>query len=65
MTSCEPEKVTGYVDEALGPAARAEVEAHLASCPDCRQQVGEERDLRARLRALPSPVPRERGPRSR
>ena len=58
MTSCEPEKVTGYVDEALGPAARAEVEAHLASCPDCRRQVDEERDLRGRLRALPSPEPR-------
>jgi len=55
MTSCAPEKVTGYVDEALEPAARAEVEAHLASCPDCRRQVDEERDLRARLRALPSP----------
>jgi anti-sigma factor RsiW len=55
MTSCEPEKVTGYVDEALEAAARAEIEAHLASCAACRQQVDEERDLRARLRALPSP----------
>lgn len=53
--SCEPEKVTGYVDEALEAGARAEVEAHLALCASCRQQVEEERDLRTRLRALPRP----------
>lgn len=53
--SCEPERVTGYVDDALQPSERAEVEAHLASCAACREQVEEERDLRTRLRALPSP----------
>lgn len=53
--TCEPEKVTGFVDEALEPASRAEIEAHLALCPACREQVDEERELRARLRALPTP----------
>ena len=53
--SCNPQRVTGYVDDALDPAARAEVEAHLAGCPACRAQVASERELRERLRA-PAPV---------
>lgn len=56
--SCEPEKVTGYVDDALAAEERAAVRAHLEECPSCRQQVEEEQDLRARLRALPSLEPR-------
>jgi anti-sigma factor RsiW len=56
--SCDPEKVTGYVDDALDPAERAAIEAHLAECPSCRQQVSEERHLQAHLRALPIPEPR-------
>lgn len=55
--SCAPERVTRYVDDALDAAERAEVEAHLASCADCREQEAFERDLRARLRALPVPEP--------
>jgi len=53
--SCVPEQVTGYVDDVLDPALRAEVEAHLASCTGCREQVAFERKLRAGLRALPAP----------
>ena len=49
---CQPELGTGYVDGALGEAARAAVESHLAGCADCRDQVEAERALRARLRAL-------------
>jgi anti-sigma factor RsiW len=56
--SCDPEKVTGYVDEALDEAEHAAIFAHLADCPSCRQQVEEERDVRAHLRAVPSPEPR-------
>ena len=41
--SCVPEQVTGYVDDVLDPAARAEMEAHLVSCADCREQVAFER----------------------
>jgi len=55
--SCEPEKVTGYVDGELGPADRARVDAHLAGCGTCARQVAEERALRERLRALAAPEP--------
>ncbi len=53
--SCVPEQVTAYVDDVLDPSARAEVEAHFASCPACREQVAFERELKARLVALPTP----------
>jgi anti-sigma factor RsiW len=56
--SCDPEKVTAFVDGALDSAEAAEVEAHVAACPSCREQAEVERDLRARLRALPAPEPR-------
>jgi anti-sigma factor RsiW len=56
--SCDPEQVTGYVDGELAPAARAELEAHLAQCASCREQADYEGQLRARLKALPSPEPR-------
>jgi len=53
--SCAPEQVTGYVDDVLDPAARAEMEAHLATCAACREQVAFERELKAGLNALPAP----------
>ena len=53
--SCAPEQVTGYVDDVLDPAARAEMEAHLATCAACREQVAFERELKAGLKALPAP----------
>jgi anti-sigma factor RsiW len=56
--SCEPEKVTGYVDDALEAQERAQVLAHLADCPSCRRQVAEEQHVRAHLRALPDFEPR-------
>lgn len=56
--SCDPEKITGYVDDALEPTERAALDAHLAGCPSCQQQVDEEREVGAQLRALPSPEPR-------
>jgi anti-sigma factor RsiW len=56
--TCRPELVTGYVDGVLGPADRAGVEEHLASCPLCRDQAEFERGLGPRLRALPPPEPR-------
>jgi anti-sigma factor RsiW len=56
--SCDPERVTGYVDGELGLRERAEVEAHLAGCPTCSAQVREERALRERLRALAALDPR-------
>jgi anti-sigma factor RsiW len=55
--SCNPERVTAYVDGALDAAGGLELEAHLAACPECSAQAQEERALRAQLRALPSPSP--------
>lgn len=56
--SCDPERVTGFVDGGLAAGERADVEAHLAECPDCREQADFETALRARLRALaPMDVP--------
>ena len=57
--SCEPEKVTGYVDDTLSPDERARVEEHLQGCAECATQVEAERGLRARLRALAGPEPSE------
>lgn len=54
--TCDAEAVTGYVDEALDEARRAEVEAHLASCPACAGQLQAERALRSRLAELPPPA---------
>ena len=53
--SCDPERVTGFVDDELDPQAKAAVAAHLETCPACRAQADEERGLRARLRSLPRP----------
>jgi hypothetical protein len=53
--SCDPERVTGFVDGELDAASAAAVEAHLAGCATCRAQAEAERDLRARLRGLPPP----------
>lgn len=58
--SCDPEQVTGYVDDALSPEVRVRLEAHLADCAACQQQAGEERTLRERLRRLPE-APLRRG----
>jgi anti-sigma factor RsiW len=55
--SCDPERLTAYIDGALDAAVCPEMEAHLATCPECRAQAEEERALRARLRALPPVEP--------
>jgi anti-sigma factor RsiW len=56
--SCQPERVTGYVDGALEEAERLAMEAHLTTCSACREQAAFERELRARLRLLPRIEPR-------
>jgi hypothetical protein len=53
--SCDPVRVTGYVDEALDEATRDEVEAHVSSCETCRAQADFELELRGRLRELDAP----------
>jgi anti-sigma factor RsiW len=50
--SCNPERVTGYVDGVLDEASAAEVKAHVGTCSECREQAAFEQDLRRRLRGL-------------
>jgi len=50
--SCKPERVTGYVDNALDPVATAETLTHIEGCTRCRSQLEFEQSLQKRLRAL-------------
>ena len=56
--SVDPERITGYVDGALTEAEREEVETLLRDSAEARAQLEGERELRERLRGLPSPEPR-------
>jgi hypothetical protein len=53
--SCDRERVTAFVDDALSGKERGAVEAHLAGCEPCRAQAAEELQIRNGLRALPAP----------
>jgi anti-sigma factor RsiW len=44
--------INDYVDAALDPAVRSEVERHVASCLECRRLVDDLRELRRQARAL-------------
>ncbi len=65
MSDCRrtAERLTPYVDEALPPAERADVEQHLDACPPCRvaaaqEQGGARRAARARATSsAPQPLP--------
>lgn len=51
-------ELTGYVTDALPPAGRARVAAHLDACADCRRVVEEGRTVLADLAAgVPAPPP--------
>ena len=54
--TCDPVRVTGYVDGALPPAERSLLEAHLEGCSNCRAQAEAERTLRVRLASLTPPA---------
>jgi anti-sigma factor RsiW len=56
--SCDPERITAFVDGALDEVRARLTEDHLAGCPACREQAEAERALRQTLRALPLPEPR-------
>jgi Putative zinc-finger len=47
------ELLSAYLDGELSPAERDQVDTHLASCPACRADLDEERDVRAAVRGLP------------
>ena len=42
------EMVTDFLDDALSPADRATVEAHIADCEDCTEYIAQLRDLISR-----------------
>lgn len=58
MTEHPDDLLAEYVDGALPPQARAGVEAHVATCPRCRDQVAVAAQARAALGSLPEvPAP--------
>jgi anti-sigma factor RsiW len=50
-------ELSAYIDEALAPADRAVVEAHVDACAVCRAHVAQLRATTALVRALPDPIP--------
>jgi anti-sigma factor RsiW len=60
MTTPHPDGVTlnDYVDDALSPAARAEIGAHIGSCPECQVLAGNLRAVQSAARGLPPLQPR-------
>lgn len=59
--TCEPyrNQLLEYVDGNVTGGARAEIEAHLAHCPGCRQEVQALRDTLALVARMPAPEPPE------
>jgi hypothetical protein len=56
---CSLEKVSSFLDSALRDREMQRVEAHLASCTDCAQQVEEMKSVVGLLRMMPTePSPR-------
>jgi anti-sigma factor RsiW len=53
--SCDPERVTAYVDRELTPWLERAVERHLAGCPACAAQAAFEIELAETLGGLPAP----------
>ncbi len=53
---CQPELVTGWVDDELDAVTSDEVATHVEGCARCREQAEGERRLTARLRAEVLPV---------
>jgi predicted anti-sigma-YlaC factor YlaD len=49
------EKLGAYLDGELDPYSRIEVQAHLKTCPSCRDELEELRGLSSMLRAAPQP----------
>jgi anti-sigma factor RsiW len=45
--------LSAYLDDELAPAARREVEAHLAGCAECREELDEVAAARQAIRIMP------------
>ena len=51
------DRLSDYLDDELDPAARAEIDAHLAGCRECAVTLDELRAVAAKARALPPTPP--------
>ena len=51
------EDLVTYLYDETTPAERSAIEAHLAACPACRQEIDDLRGVRARLAAWAPPEP--------
>ena len=60
--NCEKGKelLAGWMEDQLTEAGRAEMEAHLAGCAQCRQQVEANRRLWVTMGHVPAPQPSEK-----
>ncbi len=60
--NCEKgnELLAGWMEDQLTEAGRAEMEAHLAGCAECRQQVEANRRLWVSMGAVPAPQPSDK-----
>jgi hypothetical protein len=54
---CDKERIVSYVYEELDRAGRAQVEAHLQTCAECREEVAGLRSVRADLTSWAPPQP--------
>lgn len=57
MSCHQPHDLVAYVQGELAPGERASAEAHVGSCPECREEARRMGDLLARVRALPPAEP--------
>ncbi len=57
MQHLSEETLNEYLDQALASNLHAEIEAHLAACPDCVLRLADLRALFAELDALPDQPP--------
>ena len=57
MSAHERERLSAYLDQELPVGERAEVAAHLATCSQCRSELGEMEALDKRARELPLDAP--------
>src|SRR2546430_17611425 len=63
MSHVDEGTLHAYLDGALPPAERSQVDVHLAGCPECRERLAEALALIARADALLAPaLPAERAP---
>ncbi len=54
MTDRWTDRLSDYLDDALSPADRAEMERHVGECSDCSEALHDLRALLARARELPA-----------